>query len=121
MEVKTSDYEPVEKQLAKFMRVLAHPARMAIMIRLARQESCTEGVINDLPIEESSVAKHLKALEVAGLIKGNTSNLRSSYCINWYAFSDFHEQFNLIFKNSTEQARTQNCKNKFSFIFDDLP
>jgi len=69
MDVKTSDYEPVEKQLAKFIRALAHPARMAIMIRLARQEGCTEGIINDLPIEESSVAKHLKALEVVGLIK----------------------------------------------------
>lgn len=112
MDVKTSDYEPVEKQLAKFMRALAHPARMAIMIRLARQEGCTEGIINDLPIEESSVAKHLKALEVVGLIKGNTSNLRARYCINWYAFSDFSEQFNLLFKSFLKQAPTQSCKNK---------
>ncbi|WP_231491298.1 helix-turn-helix transcriptional regulator [Pedobacter sp. Leaf170] len=112
MDVKTSDYEPVEKQLAKFMRALAHPARIAIMIRLARQEGCTEGIINDLPIEESSVAKHLKALEIVGLIKGNTSNLRSRYCINWYAFSDFSEQFNLIFKTFVEQAPTQSCKTK---------
>ena len=116
MEVNTRDYEPIEKQLAKFMRVLAHPARMAIMIRLAKQEGCTEGVINDLPIEDSSVAKHLKALEVAGLIKGNTSNLRSRYCINWYAFSDLSEQFNLLFKNFPEQVPTQSCKNKVQAI-----
>jgi ArsR family transcriptional regulator len=110
MEVKTSEYGPVETQLAKFMRAMAHPARMAIMIQLASQEGCTEGVINDLPIEDSSVAKHLKALEVAGLIKGNTSNLRSRYCINWYAFSDFSEQFNLLFKNFQKQVPSQSCK-----------
>lgn len=112
MDVKTSDYEPVEKQLAKFMRALAHPARMAIMIRLAREEGCTEGIINDLPIEESSVAKHLKALEIAGLIKGNTSNLRSRYCINWYAFSDFSEQFKLLFESFLGQTPIQSCKTK---------
>lgn len=55
MEVNARDYEPIEKQLAKFMRTLAHPARMTIMIRLARQEGCIEGIISDLPI-----AKHLK-------------------------------------------------------------
>ena len=65
MEVKTSDYEPVEKQLAKFMRALAHPARMAIMIRLARQEGCTEGVINDCQLKNlqlQSILKHWKLL-----------------------------------------------------------
>lgn len=92
MLTKKGDYEPLEKQLAGFMRVLAHLARMAIMIRLAQTQKYVDGnVIDDLPLEEASAFQHLKALEKAGLIKGTTMTIRSNYCINWDAFWAFSD------------------------------
>jgi predicted transcriptional regulator len=113
MPAKKSDYEPLEKQLSEFMRAMAHPARMAIMMRLAKQEDCiSEKLIDDLPIVDSSVAKHLKALENAGLIKGSTSIARSSYCINWDAFWSFSDHFRMIFNDFAEKVAKQDCKSK---------
>ncbi|MFD2964339.1 ArsR family transcriptional regulator [Sphingobacterium thalpophilum] len=113
MPAKKSDYEPLEKQLSEFMRAMAHPARMAIMMRLAKEENCiSETSIDDLPIVESSVVKHLKALENAGLIKGSTSIVRSSYCINWDAFWSFSDLFKMIFNDFAEKVAKQDCRSK---------
>lgn len=115
MSAKKNDYEPLEKQLSEFMRAMAHPARMAIMIRLARQEDCiSEKSIDDLPIVESSVLKHLKALENAGLIKGSTSIVRSNYCINWDAFWSFSDHFKMIFNDFADKIGKQDCRSKVS-------
>lgn len=86
--------------LATFAKALGHPARIAIMKFLAKQESCYFGDINEeLPIAKATVSQHLSALKEAGLIQGEIEAPKVKYCINrenWeYArqlFSDFFNQ-----------------------------
>jgi DNA-binding transcriptional ArsR family regulator len=91
------DYDPIEKQLARFMLALAHPARIAIIIRLAEEEAGLEArFINGLSIKESTLATHLRALLRAGLIYSSIIDSKLKYRLNQEAFSSFNNDFSLI-------------------------
>ncbi len=80
-------YTPQQENIARFMKALAHPARIAILQFLAKQESCFFGSIHEvLPIAKATVSQHLKELRDAGLIQGEIKAPKVSYCIrqdNW--------------------------------------
>ena len=62
---------------------MGHPARMAILSFLAKQESCFFGDIHEeLPIAKATVSQHLKELKDAGLIQGEIETPKVRYCIN---------------------------------------
>lgn len=81
--VKTKQYTAEQEQIARFAKALGHPARMAILNFLARQESCYFGDIHEeLPIAKATVSQHLKELKDAGLIQGEIETPKVKYCIN---------------------------------------
>lgn len=68
---------------AAFAKALGHPARIAILELLARQNTCICGDITDeLPLAQSTVSQHLKALKSAGVIKGEVEGVRTCYCLD---------------------------------------
>lgn len=76
-------YTTEQEQTARFAKALGHPARIAIMQFLAKQESCYFGDINEeLPIAKATVSQHLKELKDAGLIQGEIEIPKVRYCIN---------------------------------------
>lgn len=82
MEVK-KEYTATQEQLARFAKALGHPARIAIMHFLAKQETCYFGDIHEeLPIAKATVSQHLKELKDAGLIQGEVETPKVKYCIN---------------------------------------
>ncbi len=69
--------------LAGFTKVLSHPARMAILEYLAKQNQCISGdITGEIPLSRSTVSQHLQELKSAGLIKGRVSGTRVYYCID---------------------------------------
>ena len=94
--------------LARFAKALGHPARIAIMKFLAKQETCYFGDIHEeLPIAQATVSQHLKELKDAGLIQGEIETPKVKYCIvreNWeYAKELFAELFH------TEICKDKDC------------
>lgn len=93
-------YTERQKQLALIAKALGHPARIAIMQFLARQEQCYFGDIHEeLPIANATVSQHLAELKNAGLIQGTIETPKVRYCINpdgWQLartlFADFFAQ-----------------------------
>ncbi len=86
--------------LAQFAKALGHPARIAILKFLAKQNVCYFGEIHEeLPIAKATVSQHLTALKEAGLIQGEIETPKVKYCINrenWqYAQQLFGEFFNM--------------------------
>lgn len=68
---------------AAIAKALGHPARIAILRLLAARNTCFCGDITEiLPLAQSTVSQHLKALKSAGLIKGTIEGTRTSYCLN---------------------------------------
>lgn len=77
-------------KLAEWCKAMAHPARIAILKTLASRGECICGeLVLDLPLAQSTVSQHLKALKEAKLIKGEIDGPRSKYCIDKNNFDKF--------------------------------
>ena len=82
-DMANKDYSIRQEQLARFAKAMGHPARIAILQFLARQETCYFGDINEeLPIAKATVSQHLKELKESGLIQGEVEAPKVKYCIN---------------------------------------
>lgn len=79
----TKQYTTEQEQIARFAKAMGHPARVAILQFLAKQESCFFGDIHEeLPIAKATVSQHLKELKEAGLIQGEIETPKVRYCVN---------------------------------------
>ena len=100
---KREEFGKKEQDLANFAKAIAHPARIAILKVLAQKTECICGkIVEVLPLAQSTVSQHLKALQEAGLIEGTIDGPRSCYCINWKMFSKFCGQFTNSFSKLIE-------------------
>lgn len=92
------DYTATQEELARFAKALGHPARVAILHFLARQENCYFGAIQEeLPIAKATVSQHLKELKEAGLIQGEVNPPKVKYCINQDNWKLARELFKAFF------------------------
>ena len=67
--MKTKQYTKEQEQIARFAKAMGHPARMAILNFLAKQDSCFFGDIHEeLPIAKATVSQHLKELKAGRAI-----------------------------------------------------
>lgn len=64
-------FDDSQKRLAKLTKALGHPARIAIIQLLTQRETCICGDITDeLPLAQSTVSQHLKALKKSRIDSG---------------------------------------------------
>ncbi len=83
LSMENKEYTLRQEQVARFAKAMGHPARMAILEFLAKQNSCFFGDIHEvLPISKATVSQHLKELKEAGLIQGEIETPKVKYCIN---------------------------------------
>jgi ArsR family transcriptional regulator len=81
------DLRPVEgkeaeDELAALAKAIGHPARVKILVILARRTACVCGdIVAELPLAQSTVSQHLKMLKEAGLIRGEVDGPRTCYCL----------------------------------------
>ena len=80
---KAEHFEGKDIVIARFAKALSHPARVAIIRLLSKQEACYCGdLVNELPIAQATVSQHLKELKYSGLIDGEITPPKVRYCIN---------------------------------------
>lgn len=107
---KKEEFTNREQSLAAFAKALSHPARIAILNVLAKNNECICGqIVEVLPLAQSTVSQHLKELRDAGLVTGTADGPRSCYCINWKAFEKFNAEFNSLFENLKEKNEKACC------------
>jgi DNA-binding transcriptional ArsR family regulator len=84
--MKTAEISINDKSIqrsAEIAKALGHPARIAILKILAQRTTCFCGDITEiLPLAQSTVSQHLKALKTAGLISGTVEGVKTCYCLN---------------------------------------
>jgi ArsR family transcriptional regulator, arsenate/arsenite/antimonite-responsive transcriptional repressor len=79
---KAAHFDESLQELAKFSKVLSHPARLAILKFLAESRTCISGDISDyIPLGRTTVSQHLKELRDIGLIHGDIDGLKINYCL----------------------------------------
>lgn len=80
---EVQSYTIKEEKIAQYAKALGHPARIFILKFLEQQCACFAGDLSEkLPIANSTVSQHLKALKEAGLIQGDFNPPTIKYCIN---------------------------------------
>lgn len=86
---KTKAFSERENRIADLAKALAHPARVAILDFLAKQNVCVCGdIVDQLPLSQSTVSQHLAELKRVGLIKGEIEGPRVCYCIDHDAWDE---------------------------------
>lgn len=107
---RKDEFPDKDLQLAEWCKALAHPARIAILKSLANRKECICGdLVLDLPLAQSTVSQHLKALKQAGLIQGEVDGPRSKYCINKKNFDKFLAVFEEFGGRISNKIENQSC------------
>ena len=105
--MKLNDISINEKSVqrsAEIAKALGHPARIAILKTLAQRTTCFCGDITEiLPLAQSTVSQHLKALKNAGLITGEVEGVKTCYCLNPEGIRELQS---LLSELSTELIKT---------------
>lgn len=90
---KADLFAPDLARLAEWAQAMSHPARLRILQVLAAREACICGeIVDELPLSQASVSRHLKTLKEAGLIKGEIDGPRVCYCLDYEAVGMLKEQ-----------------------------
>ncbi len=81
--MKKKEYTREQIEISSLMKVLGHPARVAILEHLLEVKECICGQIVDLlPLAQPTVSLHLKELRNARLIKGSVEGNTICYCLD---------------------------------------
>ena len=107
---KTNLFEPTQNRSAELMKALGHPARIAIVELLADRNTCICGQITEkLPLAQSTVSQHLKALKTAGIIKGEIDGVRTCYCLDEEGIRELEKLFTPLLTNLTTAIEKECC------------
>lgn len=107
---KAKLFEKNQKRTAELMKALGHPARVAIIELLAEQDTCICGdITKELPLAQSTVSQHLKALKKAGIIKGEIDGVRTCYCLHEKGIKEISELFTPLVKKLTTSTEGECC------------
>src|SRR5665647_623468 len=98
------------QDLARFARVISHPARLAILQYLAETKTCISGDITDfIPLSRTTVSQHLKELRDLGLIHGEIEGLKINYCLCNTELAKYNAMFADFFKEIGTAEIDCNC------------
>ena len=99
--VRQIDYSDDELEAARFSKALGHPVRIRILRLLESRSCCFTGEMTAMiPMAQSTISQHLKALHEAGLIQGEINPPRVKYCINRDNWEKARELFDQFFSDS---------------------
>jgi len=107
---RKEEFPEKDLQLAEWCKALSHPARIAILRNLASRGECICGdLVIDLPLAQSTVSQHLKALKLAGLVQGEVDGPRSRYCVNRKNFEKFMRMISDFGIKLSDKLENQDC------------
>ncbi|MEK9830539.1 MAG: metalloregulator ArsR/SmtB family transcription factor [Schleiferiaceae bacterium] len=107
---KSNLFTPTQNELARLAKALSHPARLAIVEFLAKQNACFTGdLVAEIGLAQATVSQHLAELKEAGILKGSIEGVRVSYCIDAERWQVMREQFERLFERVPSAAPLGCC------------
>lgn len=88
---KTEAFSLHQNRVAALAKALGHPARVAIVEYLLSHPGCiTNDLVNELPLAQSTVSRHLQELRAVGWLIGTVEGPSVCYCLNPDAIHEFN-------------------------------
>ena len=98
---KLDIYSTGINKLAAFAKVFSHPARIAILQYISKQENCIcNDIVDEIGLSQPTISQHLQVINQAGLLKGNFKGKSLCYCINVDRLQEFQETLNGFFNKT---------------------
>ncbi|MCM4155516.1 metalloregulator ArsR/SmtB family transcription factor [Gramella sp. AN32] len=92
---KSEKFSAEQNELSSICKVLAHPARIAILQHLYKIDSCICGdLVEEIGLAQPTISQHLRELKQVGLIQGTIEGTSVCYCINKDRWLEMRNQLN---------------------------
>lgn len=87
---RSSSFSVSDNRLAQLSKAISHPARIAIIRLLREQGTLNNGqIVQELPLAQATVSKHLSDLIRSGLIQTRSEGTRVFYSISPEAVEEY--------------------------------
>ena len=98
---KTQIFDSKQNRLASIFKVMAHPARIAILQYVSTQPSCIcNDIVEEIGLAQPTISQHLKELKSIDLIHGEIEGKKVCYCINLKKWKEIQELLNSFFNKT---------------------
>ncbi len=95
---KTQIFNSRQNELAIIFKVLANPARIAILQYISGQKACIcNDIVDEIGLAQPTISQHLKELKSIDLIKGAIDGKKICYCINLEKWKEIQDLLNSFF------------------------
>lgn len=102
---KTHIFSTRHNELAQLAKVMAHPARVAILEYISRQENCIcTDLVEEIGLAQPTISQHLNEIKKIGLLDGTFEGKNLCYCINKKRWAEVQQLISSFFLNIN-----QNC------------
>jgi DNA-binding transcriptional ArsR family regulator len=106
--METLVYQDIPLKLAPMLDALSHPARLQIVLHLAKYTGCPAGSISErLPLSKSTVSQHLNKLKEAGIIISTPDGLCQRYTLNEEALNELNLYYHSLLNTIRELSKTR--------------
>ena len=100
-----SNATPAEEPIAALFRVLGQPARIQILLLLAREEACVCHLEAYLGLRQAAISQHLMLLRDAGLVSASREGRNIYYSLSRPDLLGLIEQAALVSGLAAEEVR----------------
>ncbi|MGB5646314.1 ArsR/SmtB family transcription factor [Muriicola sp.] len=98
---KTAIFNTSQNELATIFKVLAHPARIAILQYISTQDACIcNDIVEEIGLAQPTISQHLKELKSIGLIEGEIEGKKVCYCIALDRWKEIQTLLNSFFNET---------------------
>ncbi len=98
---KTQIFTEQQNDLAQFLKVLGHPARVAILQHISNKNACIcNDLVEEIGLAQATISQHLKELKSIGLLDGEIEGKSMCYCININRWNVIQKQLNSFFNTT---------------------
>ena len=95
---KTHIFNTDQNTIAVVAKVMAHPARVAILQYISKQEGCIcNDIVDEVGLSQPTISQHLSEIKKIGLLKGTFKGKNLCYCINQERWNELQELFSSFF------------------------
>lgn len=102
---KTQLFDQRQNEIAQIARVLAHPARVAILQHISRQDSCIcSDLVEETGLAQATISQHLSEIKKIGLLRGDFQGRNLCYCIDTDRWNEIQGLFGSFFTRISSQC-----------------
>lgn len=103
---KTDIFTRQQNDFATVLKALAHPARIAILQYIVRQQACIcNDLVSEIGLAQATISQHLKELKNVGIIKGNIEGTSVCYCIDDDVWQEIRQQMESFFDGKVDFSK----------------